>query len=120
MVQSVVRQKPRKTFMTYSEKLRDPRWQKKRLLILQRDDWTCLFCGSKDKNLQVHHTIYQRREPWDYPDQYYQTLCEDCHEIRQELTDKAVTALRITIKDVPTERLERVSQKVIAEAMATL
>jgi len=27
--------------LTYSEKLKDPRWQKKRLEILSRDNFTC-------------------------------------------------------------------------------
>lgn len=105
-------------FMTYSEKLRSPRWQKKRLQILDRDHWSCLCCGSEDKNLQVHHVVYGKRDPWDYPDELYQTLCEDCHEIRQELTDKASDALRIALKDIPTERLKLVADKLIAEAMA--
>ncbi len=30
--------------MTYAEQLKDPRWQKRRLEILQRDEWRCL-CG---------------------------------------------------------------------------
>jgi len=30
---------------TYGEKLKDPRWQKKRLGLLEKADWTCLFCG---------------------------------------------------------------------------
>ena len=26
---------------TYKQKLKDPRWQKKRLKVLERDDWKC-------------------------------------------------------------------------------
>lgn len=53
----------------YSEKLRDPRWQRKRLLILERDEWTCQFCGADDVTLHVHHKFYiPDREPWDYDD----------------------------------------------------
>jgi 5-methylcytosine-specific restriction endonuclease McrA len=103
--------------MTYSQKLRSPLWQKKRLEICQRDGWRCVFCGSDSKNLQVHHLIYKRRDPWDYPDYLYQTLCEDCHQIRQELTDKIVDAVRLAIGKVPTERLFVVAQKLCAEAM---
>lgn len=86
-------------------KLRDPRWQKLRLLIMQRDGFKCLFCGSETKNLQVHHIVYKRRDPWDYPEYLYQTLCEDCHAERQELTDKAVDSVRIAVSKVPTRRL---------------
>ena len=103
--------------MTYSEKLRDPRWQRKRLEILQRDDWACLSCGDKEKSLQVHHIVYRKLDPWAYPDELYQTLCEDCHERRGQITDKIVDALRIAIKNVPTERLENVSQFIVGKAM---
>jgi len=91
--------------MTYSQKLRDPRWQKKRLQILERDDWTCQSCQSTTKNLQVHHLIYAKRDPWDYEDQAYQTLCEDCHKERQEIVDSLIDKLRLSVRNVPTEDL---------------
>lgn len=66
--------------MTYFEKLRDPRWQKKRLEIMQRDYFMCMECGSSDKTLCVHHRYYiSNREPWEYPDFCFLTLCQDCH-----------------------------------------
>lgn len=66
--------------MTYSEKLRDPRWQKLRLLVFSRDEWTCKCCGAKDKNLQVHHLKYIKGiEPWDYEPHFLITYCETCH-----------------------------------------
>ena len=65
----------------YSEKLKDPRWQKKRLQILERDDWTCQICHDTESTLVVHHRMYlPDTEPWDYPDELLVTLCEDCHE----------------------------------------
>lgn len=67
--------------MTYSKKLKDPKWQKKRLEILNRDDWKCKSCGDKEKTLHVHHTGYRGTDPWDTPDNMLITLCEDCHEL---------------------------------------
>lgn len=68
--------------MTYSEKLRDPRWQKKRLLILERDEFTCRSCGNSSKTLHVHHLSYIKgNSPWEYPDKNLLTLCEVCHEV---------------------------------------
>jgi len=65
----------------YGEKLRDPRWQRLRLEIMQRDEWTCQKCGAKDRTLHVHHTRYLKgRNPWDYPPELLLTLCEDCHD----------------------------------------
>lgn len=106
--------------MTYSQKLRDPRWQKKRLQILERDNWKCCACGNGAQSLQVHHLVYRKLDPWDYPDDCYQTLCEDCHPIRQELTDKIVDALRLSLKAVPTQRLEKVASRFMAEALEEL
>lgn len=103
--------------MTYSEKLRDPRWQKKRLEIFQRDDWMCLQCGAKDKPLNVHHIVYRKIDPWEYPDYCYQTLCEGCHKERQELTDKIVDALRLSLKNIPTKRLIISAQSLCDSAM---
>jgi len=66
----------------YNEKLKDPRWQKKRLKILQRDNWTCQECGRQDKCLHVHHRFYEpERDPWDCEDDNLTTLCEGCHQV---------------------------------------
>lgn len=66
---------------SYRELLLDPRWQRRRLDILTRDDWTCRDCESKEKTLHVHHTVYQKgRLPWEYDDDQLVTLCAECHE----------------------------------------
>lgn len=76
--------------MTYSEKLRDPRWQKRRLEIMQRDSFRCRNCTDDTTTLNVDHRIYRKRlEPWEYVDADLWTLCEVCHkeigEKRQKL-----------------------------------
>ncbi len=60
---------------------RDPRWQRRRLEILQRDGWMCSKCSAADKTLEVHHLFYtgRGRAPWDYPAWCLVSLCEDCH-----------------------------------------
>lgn len=66
--------------MTYAEKLKDPRWQKKRLEILQRDNFTCFYCEDDKSTLHVHHEMYfKNQEPWDTPSECLTTVCEDCH-----------------------------------------
>ena len=68
---------------SYYEKLKDPRWQKKRLEILDRDKFTCQMCEATDMTLHVHHKYYVTgREPWEYPDCALVTLCEQCHDIQ--------------------------------------
>lgn len=66
----------------YAEKFKDPRWQKRRLEIFDRDGWSCRECGDDSSNLQIHHLHYEwGRDPWDYPDSELITLCEVCHEV---------------------------------------
>jgi len=68
------------TKKNYSDLLKDPRWQKKRLQILERDDFTCQGCGGKENTLHVHHKEYvYGRMPWEYDDEELITYCEDCH-----------------------------------------
>jgi hypothetical protein len=84
--------------MKYSDKLRDPRWQKKRLEVMQRDDFTCLACGDKDSTLNVHHKQYHG-DPWEAPMSSLETLCESCHGARSNLNkDFLALDTRETIK----------------------
>lgn len=65
---------------SYSDKLKDPRWQKKRLEIMERDRFSCVFCHDKSSTLHVHHIAYFKNyEPWETPNGFLVTLCEDCH-----------------------------------------
>lgn len=71
--------------MAYKDLLRDPRWQKKRLEIMERDGFACQLCGDEESTLNVHHGYYRRgAKPWEYPDETLHTLCEDCHDHEQE------------------------------------
>jgi len=70
----------------YSEKLRDPRWQRKRLEIFQRDDFKCLNCGDDKKTLHVHHLAYSKN-PWDCPSNLLETLCQPCHDRRSDFDE---------------------------------
>ena len=67
----------------YLEKLRDPRWQRKRLEVFQREGFKCESCKAEDRTLHVHHLIYSPGEPWEAPDDTLECLCEDCHERRE-------------------------------------
>lgn len=74
--------------MTYAEKLRDPRWQRKRLIILQRDQFACRDCGNSHNELQVHHCFYSRCEPWEIADEMLLTVCGVCHKTRQDMENE--------------------------------
>lgn len=85
--------------MTYSEKLRDPRWQRKRLEILNRDEFTCQNCGDNNTTLHIHHRLYlKNKDPWDYESNLLITLCEICHSQESESIDFAINELTLAVK----------------------
>lgn len=64
----------------YHQQLEHPLWEKKRNIILKRDQYQCRLCGSKH-NLQVHHIKYSSdKKAWEYPNLDLITLCEECHK----------------------------------------
>lgn len=72
----------------YAELLRDPRWQKMRLKIMERDGWKCALCGDKDTTLNVHHHSYCGM-PWDAKEEDLVTLCEPCHKHIPQIVELA-------------------------------
>tara|TARA_R110000787_G_scaffold18717_4_gene57053 strand:- start:4528 stop:4947 length:420 start_codon:yes stop_codon:yes gene_type:complete len=83
----------------YSEKLKNPKWQKKRLEILNRDDWACRHCKATEKTLHVHHLNYKYgNDPWDYHDGWLLTLCVDCHEHESKHSKPALKLLECFVK----------------------
>lgn len=89
--------------MTYAEKLRDPRWQRKRLERLEKASWCCDCCGASDNTLHVHHNDYFKgREPWEYELAQLTVLCEDCHTVEHESEDYLLLAAsRIGTSNTP-------------------
>ena len=66
--------------MTYSEMLNLPQWQRKRMKIMDRDNFHCAICGTDSVQLNVHHKFYiSGNAPWEYDDDALITLCKDCH-----------------------------------------
>ena len=64
--------------MSYQTDLQDPRWQRKRLEIFERDGFQCLRCGATDKSITVHHRSYHGH-PWECPEFDLETLCQKHH-----------------------------------------
>lgn len=80
--------------MSYRDDLRDPRWQRRRLEILQRDEFSCRFCGDDRNELHVHHKRYVAgRKPWEYSDDDLMTLCAECHSKLTECTQRMAEAM---------------------------
>jgi hypothetical protein len=75
--------------MTYSEKPKDPRWQRKRLEIMERDGFKCIKCKAENQTLHVHHVAYLRgKAPWEHPDSGMITLCVKCHDRAEFTTER--------------------------------
>lgn len=68
--------------MNYSEKLRDPRWQRKRLEVFEAARFRCQHCFDSTSTLHAHHTVYIKgREPWEYVEPgLVICLCDKCHK----------------------------------------
>ena len=65
---------------TYWDKLQSPKWQKKRLEVLEYNAFQCQYCSEEDKQLHVHHPAYIKgREPWEYEKDELMVLCDKCH-----------------------------------------
>lgn len=79
----------------YHQLLKDGRWQRRRLEIMQRDNFKCRDCGTAD-NLNVHHIRYiAGHKPWEYDDGDLITLCGTCHKKRhEEIDDKHYNCAR--------------------------
>lgn len=110
-----------------------PRWQKRRLEILTRDEFTCKGCESTEKMLAVHHLWYEDgADTWDYPDEALLTLCVECHEYETEqlkvefrALTKALrrqgfmsTAVRILTKGITTIERAGEPDHIVAAAIA--
>lgn len=84
----------------FNNMIKDPRWQKKRLEILQRDNFTCQNCSDTETTLHVHHRKYLPDvKYWDYPEKLLVTLCEGCHENETEYMNQSLKRLDDAIRE---------------------
>lgn len=85
--------------MNYSEQLKHPKWQEKRLRVFDTAGFRCARCGDADRSLHAHHKLYIRgRKPWEYEDGMLECLCEACHQVAHAERDELdrLVALRPT------------------------
>jgi hypothetical protein len=85
--------------MKYWKQLKDPRWQKLRLQIMQRDNFVCFICCDSTSPLNVHHLEYDdaAEGAWDYMPDKLVTLCEHCHAYYHSLDQKGEFLVRALI-----------------------
>ena len=58
--------------------LKSDEWQRKRFVVLRRDNWQCVYCG--DPATEVHHKRYAKRNIGKEPIKWLVSVCSACHE----------------------------------------
>lgn len=58
--------------------LKSDAWQRKRYVVLRRDNWTCVHCGQPAT--QVHHRKYAKRNIGKEPIEWLESVCKKCHD----------------------------------------
>lgn len=87
--------------MTYAEQLKHPLWQKKRLEVLSRENFTCQDCGNTKITLHVHHRYYvSNRYAWEYPDFCYKVLCKNCHDMLKTYSEEQRSENGVPVPDL--------------------
>lgn len=58
--------------------LKSEAWQRKRYVVLRRDDWRCVYCNAHAT--QVHHKRYARYNIGKEPIDWLVSVCKACHD----------------------------------------
>lgn len=58
--------------------LKSDAWQRKRYVVLKRDNWRCVYCGARAT--QVHHKKYAKYNIGKEPIKWLVSVCKNCHD----------------------------------------
>jgi 5-methylcytosine-specific restriction endonuclease McrA len=58
--------------------LKSDEWQRKRYVVLRRDNWCCVYCG--ERATEVHHKKYAKYNIGREPIKWLVSVCKNCHE----------------------------------------
>lgn len=72
-----IRRKQRRDYYR-NDYLKSEEWKRKRYVVLKRDNWRCVFCGSKAT--QVHHKRYAKYNIGKEPIEWLVSVCKSCHD----------------------------------------
>ena len=107
--------------MTYQEKLKDPRWQRRKSEVLNAANWRCQHCCRSDGTLHAHHLFYLRgRQPWEYPDELLVCLCDSCHDEKHKAEDQLFHGLAMRLKMVPGKRMLKLAGEILGRALESI
>ena len=120
---------PGKRFMankpTYSEQLKDVRWQQMALRLKDAANWRCEHCGRREADqrgkmfsLHVHHLFYIKdRAPWEYPSAYLVVLCSECHAGTHDAWDKLKATMATALRKTHHSQLFKAGVRMFNRAM---
>jgi len=57
--------------------LKSQAWQRKRYVVLKRDNWRCVYCGTIAT--EVHHLRYAKNNIGKEPIDWLVSVCKECH-----------------------------------------
>jgi 5-methylcytosine-specific restriction endonuclease McrA len=60
--------------------LKSDEWERKRYVVLKRDNWCCVYCGARAT--QVHHKRYAKKNIGKEPIHWLVSICKPCHEAK--------------------------------------
>ena len=82
--------------MNYAQQIKHPSWQKKRLDVLEQNEFKCQECGASEEELHVHHPVYRRGAMiWQYETEELQCLCHKCHKESHAIDEQLKQALSV-------------------------
>ncbi|MFT3948922.1 MAG: hypothetical protein QM763_18300 [Agriterribacter sp.] len=58
--------------------LKSDEWQRKRYVVMKRDNWRCVYCGGRAT--QVHHKRYAKYNIGKEPIEWLVSVCKPCHD----------------------------------------
>ena len=58
--------------------LKSDEWQRKRYVVMKRDNWCCVYCGARAT--QVHHKKYAKYNIGKEPIEWLVSVCKSCHD----------------------------------------
>jgi 5-methylcytosine-specific restriction endonuclease McrA len=76
------KKRERRTQYYRDDYLKSDDWKRKRALVLKRDGYKCVYCGSRAT--QVHHKKYAPQNIGREPIDWLVAVCEPCHRKRHD------------------------------------
>ena len=79
------RKRKARTHYYLNEYLKSDAWQRKRYVVMKRDNWKCVYCGQAAT--EVHHKRYAKYNIGKEPIAWLVSICKRCHMKQHGIKD---------------------------------